>query len=900
MDKEIIFIKNITSKIESILENNKFVFLIKTDDYLFDNFILEIIKNNIYTKENTNQLVEHVKPCNPSSIGFLNETKIISTFIINDEFITSITKLLQTPTSELDQTQIFVFPKVLLQNFVNYDLMDRFFNCCVFCSEEFNKIGPSILERSLKEIFKKDQLSPKQIKHLSKLIYNQKYSITEVIFFAFSYPKKILSLDISFSNPHADLIIPRNFLDEKGNEFLAFFNKKIPLEVIESFFRSFINIEKENLSISYLNFEQISNYTQAPTEQLIELLTHATSENFQILIKTEETYTIKIPEYLTNWSDFVRWINHESSTLKQYRQLESLAKDYFQFKGPLMSKDQLIYARNWNANILPGYKIESKYELDKDLINSYIALSENYLEESLIKQQKKRSRLLKNSIRISIAVSIAFLLSSFTALLAYIERNSAIKQQELALQSKADAEQARLVAENERVQAIEARENESLALEKAEYERRLAIESKEQAEIQRKNALNALDMAEKSALEASQARLIAEKNEKLANESKEIAQINFKTSEELRNQQEARASSLEALGHFANGEYEKGILLAQTAFEKNLTNGGFPLQSDIFYALLFARLTSTATNLEIDLEHPAKFIELAPGKENLAVYTINGEIRIYSTFPEIKLSRKIKTGYIQSMNFIDDNQLLFTSLDGELHLTLIRESKFNFPWKSSPTTEKNHFFKLGKSNEYNSELIQPSVIKLTNSPQMSDVLSMKDTIGGNIKSLYKDKGQIIWAEGNKLYTSNTNNGKRTLLYESLSDISCITWSQKHGYWIIGLLNGQLQSVDLNGKVIKVETYSVHTSKISQLKVIPYLYDTELLISTGYDGSIFLFVLEKSIPFSVSISSKIGFPKHRSWITGLEIDPDQKLAYSISNDRSLKIWPLSIAELIQKN
>ena len=73
-----------------------------------------------------------------------------------------------------------------------------------------------------------------------------------------------------------------------------------------------------------------------------------------------------------------------------------------------------------------------------------------------------------------------------------------------------------------------------------------------------------------------------------------------------------------------------------------------------------------------------------------------------------------------------------------------------------------------------------------------------------------------------------------------------------------------------------------------------------MFSTGFDGSIYIYVLDKSLPFSGSISSRISFPEHRSWITGFVIDPEKKLGYSISNDRSLKIWPMAIEELLQKN
>jgi WD40 repeat protein len=81
--------------------------------------------------------------------------------------------------------------------------------------------------------------------------------------------------------------------------------------------------------------------------------------------------------------------------------------------------------------------------------------------------------------------------------------------------------------------------------------------------------------------------------------------------------------------------------------------------------------------------------------------------------------------------------------------------------------------------------------------------------------------------------------------------------------------------------------------------MPYAHGTELMLSTGFDGSLIFFVFDKDIPLSASASSRIKFQGHRSWITGFTIDEKKKIAYSISNDRTIKVWPLEINELLQK-
>jgi len=897
MDNEIVLSEKLRSKIVAQLYTKSFAFLIKTEDYLFDEFLLSQINHRAF-----DLLQNHQDSITLDTNGQRTESPINSFELINvpnsdDSLLFKLVQLLETPKETVPSYVIYYLPKLTVYRFFEHNLLEDFLSCCIFTSEELVNLGPTILNRALGSVFD-DSLIPSLTNHYSLLLLRQKTSISKLVFYATAHKAKFLEANEATFDALDDEYRKTSLLDEKGTEFIALFFKKIALEIIEAFFRSFIFVEKENFIPTRLNFEQICNITRAPQEDLRQLVEIATSNQFQILAEVDGVYSFKIPEYFTEWNDLDRWIKQETATLKQYKQLESMAKDYFQSAGTLLSKEQIEQALHWTEHTLSDYSWQEKYKLDKELISSYIILSENHLEESLKKQQKKRSRLLKNSVRISIAVSIAFLLSSFTALLAYLERNSAIKQQEFALQAKEDADQARVVAESERKQAIEARQNESVALGKAENERMLAIKSQRQAEIERKNAINALDRAEKSAWEASQARLIAEKNEQLANEAREIAQINFKTSERLRNQQEARASSLEALGYFANDDYSRGRLLAQNAFEKNLTNGGFPLQSDIFFALLYSKLISEEGRFEIDLEHPAKFLALSDSKDKLAVYTINGEIRIYTTQPEFRLQHVINTGYIQSMEFIGEAQILYTSLKGKLNSISLQKNQPNFFAELGGNDSYKSLFKIPSNDSQWIATTQYGGADLLDYQKAKGFLKVKERSGGKIQTIFFAQDEIAWAEENKFFSSGLFEAEQKLLFTAPSEISSITWSHIHACWIVGLTSGQLLTVGPDPNKEFVESFAIHTSKISQVKIIPYVYDTELLISTGFDGGIYIYVLSQNIPFSVSISSKISFPRHRSWITGLAIDPERKLAYSISNDRSLKIWPLAIEELLQ--
>jgi hypothetical protein len=882
-------------KILALLDQNGIAFLIKTEDYLFDEFLIaKIFENTVSIPDAPHREIStsssHSVELNGKIYGF----SYLERF--DQEFLAKLT------TQNLSNTTktIYYLPKQVLLRLLELESESHWISSSLFLSEEIEEFSPLVLRNSLNSIFG-EIVSDRIQLYFSALLENKAYSIGKLSFFAYVYQRAILEWETQKEKIESKLPSLDVFLEGKGNSFLTNLPKSIPIETVEAFFRSFIRIDQKQILISTLTQDQITKLSQATEDQIHQILELAISPTYQLLEERGNCYTFKIPEYKVEWKTLQTWIENELTAYNQLKQLETLAQAYFRNTGTLLSKEQIDQIVNWKTESNIDYVWKEKYHLDEDLINSYLLLSQNHLEESLKKQQKKRARLLKNSIRISIAVSIAFLLSSFTALIAYLERNSALKQQELAIQAKEDADQAREVAEIERMEAVKARQNESSALAKAEIDRFLALDAKGQSEIQKKNALRALEMAQKSEIEASRARSTAEKNEKLAIEAREIAQVNFKTSERLRNQQEARASALEALAHFANEDYPKGIQLAQTAYIKNLTNGGFPLQSDIFFALLYGNLNLEKNQLEVNLEFPAKFIALSTNKKQLAVYTINGEIRLYSTQPNLELSKVIKTGYLQSLEFASETQILITNLAGNLSLLDLPTGSFELYTDQVSGAKYKSLYKIPSKENSWVATNQTGGVAILTYQKTDGFFKTKEKNGGKIQAMALDQDKISWAEGSNFYSSSLDqNDIPKLLFTAPSEISTITWSELHSSWVLGLKGGQILVIHPERAINKVETFSIHDSKISQIKIIPYLHDTELMFSTGFDGSIYIYVLDKSMPFSTSISSRISYPKHKSWITGFVIDSEQKLAYSISNDRSLKLWPLAIEELLSKN
>ncbi len=877
----------------SRLETTRLLFLIKTEDHFFDDFFLrQLVVNKLWGSPILISNAAHL-PREQVILRGDSEINFIEISRISAEVMEHLCKRVFQKVENTAQKEIYLLPAHLVHTSLNFPCKESIFSSSLFLSEQVDSHAILALEEGLEQIFEK-KISPAITSFFVNKWNLQKSSLSKLLLFASTFKQdveKLISIETEKSAESNSFDL---FLDTKGTEFVDSFGFEISLESIQTFFRSFIQVDGPVAHLVELNREELSVYSKLPKEKLDKLLQVATSPTFQLLSERDGAYRLSVPEYVTEWQELKTWVLNEQKAFKQFKLFEEIALEYFKGTGLLLGKDLLDKALLLKEEIFTTYAWEEKYKVDKELFSSFLLLSQNHHEELLKTQQKKRASLLKNSIRISIAVGIAFLLSSFTALLAYLERNTAVEQQELAIKSKDEADKARTVAEKERLEAIQARENEQSALKVAEEERLVALEAQGQAEFQRMSAIASLNLAIKSEEEASAAKEVAQENEKLAKNASIKAQINFEKSERLKNQQEARATALEALGYFANENYLEGVELVKSAYKKNLLNDGFPLQSDIFNGLLNGMNTERAKEFDLSLDFPAKILALSPGKEKLAVYTINGEVQIFSTQPKISFESSIKTGYIKSFEFLSATQLFGTDLLGKLFFIDLISNTFSTINPMLPLASSKRFFKVVGRDEL-------WIAHLENGDRLLYQFSAEkgftefNSTENNSPATNTDK-PLYWFEGKNFYEANLLDLKPEVVITTSSNIQSIAWSTIHKLWMLGLENGQIWSVDPS-KEKADESFAIHATKVSQLVTMPYAHGTELMVSTGFDGGLMFFVFDKNIPITASISSRIKFQGHRSWITGFSVDEKKKIAYSIGNDRTLKVWPLEIDKFL---
>lgn len=886
---------NFKSKINQQLEAKGLLFLIKTEDHYFDDFLIdELVASNFFASKNLKKNRLELQSWK-NDVKEFSGIHLIEIPKITDELIMYFSEQLTNQEKEFSAKVVYLLPNHLTKQLFDLPNKESFLSSCSFISEFTIDLASAILEERLATIFEKQftrDISPIFLESR----HTKKTSLGKLLFFAQLYKDK-LSEGLSNETKNAiDQSSIDQFLDNIGSQFLEVASIEVSVENIQAFFRAFIYVDGTSAFPIELSRKELESFSKLPKEELDFLLQLATSDQFQLLSERGGAYRFIIPEFSTEWKKLANWIENEEIAFKQYKLFEEIAVEFFSGKGLVLGKQRLDQALILKEEIFVTYAWEEKYKIDKEQFASFLLLSQNQVQEQIRTQQKKRASLLKNSVRISIAVGIAFLLSSFTALLAYLERNSAVEQQKAAIVAKIDADQARENAEQKREEAENARKNEQSALQEAEAERLLALSAQAEAEVQRRMAVESLISARKSEQEASIAKDVAQKNEKLANDATIDAKNNFEKSERLRNQQEARATALEALGYFANRDFARGIDLVKGAYQKNLSNGGFPLQSDIFNALLNGVNSSKLAEMDLELNFPAKLLALSQAKDKLAVYTINGELRVYATQPILTEKAVIKTGYIKSFEFLSETEIIGTDIKGSLFLIDLSTAIVGNLASKLPIGQIKGFFKaFGQDNVWIAKQVDGSTVVY------------QYIVGKGFTAITNDQGKqltndltkpIFWIEGNEFYKTSMTSGVPELVVKTSSPIHSAAWSVIHSRWMLGLENGNIWSVDPT-KQKATESFTIHATKVSQLVTMPYAHGTELMLSTGFDGGLVFFVFDKDIALSASVSSRIKFQGHRSWITGFTVDAKKKTAYSISNDRTLKVWPLEINELLQK-
>lgn len=694
---------------------------------------------------------------------------------------------------------------------------------------------------------------------------------------------------------------------------------------IKKLFLSFVLIDDNGFPIlSKLSIDDLAKRSNIHLSHLDLFLKVAKDFNFNFVTTVDGKLSLASTSFLSHWADLKKWIDEENEFVSIYKNVNKQALSYFNGETGLLTEDILKKALQWISEASPNIDWALPYAKEFELTITYIKESEKQRLAQIEASQRRSKRLLNTTRLISFIIGFAFLVSTLAALLAFLERNNAVKAKEYselrrkeAIQAKEQAiaatnsaekerlnalkatkaeKLAKVQAENdkliaitardlanqEKLKAIEAKNAEKLSKEIAEGERKIAIISKNQADKERQNALKAREEADKSYLEANN---------------------NFKKAEKLRKQQEARANALKSFRLYLNNQSLEGLKLARNAYTLNLENEGYLFETDIIKAMIFG-LNEMNKNY-IQLNQPLRNITISPSGKYYAIASINGLITILNSKTDAKINDfKIPLNEFQSFCFTNTDELLIGTRSGTLNIYELVNQVFklkstlkltSFPMKSiiSIATNQNIFLISSGGNILmmngisETPTIQTKLISTNIDLNKIDYLKISSNI-----LIPLDKSLFILPLNKDKFGSSFKIVKT--FPHKLTSISSITFKGEE-MALVGDVKGYLYLINLKSGEI-IHDKKLHQSAISSC-LLEVIGDHLMLISSGLDQEIQVEYLFFNSKIQLVTSSVANFDFHKGWVTEMSYHTQSKTFISCSEDMTLRKWHFNPSDIL---
>lgn len=694
---------------------------------------------------------------------------------------------------------------------------------------------------------------------------------------------------------------------------------------IKKLFLSFVLIDDNGFPIlSKLSIDNLAKKSNIHLSHLDLFLKVAKDVNFNFVTTVDGKLSLASTSFLSHWADLKKWIDEENEFVSIYKNVNKQALSYFNGETGLLTEDILKKALQWISEASPSIDWALPYAKEFELTITYIKESEKQRLAQIEASQRRSKRLLNTTRLISFIIGFAFLVSTLAALLAFLERNNAVKAKEYselrrkeAIQAKEQAIAATKLAEKERLnalkatkaeklakvqaendkliaitardlanqeklKAIEAKNSEILSKEIAEGERKIAIISKNQADKERQNALNAREEADKSYVEASN---------------------NFLKAEKLRKQQEARADALKSFRLYLNNETKEGLTLARNSYTLNMENEGYLFETDIIKAMIFG-LNELNKNT-IQLNQPLRNITISPSGKYYAVASINGLISIFNSKTDSKINDfKVPLNEFQSFCFSNEDYLLLGTKSGNLNIYEFNNQLFklisvknlsNTPIKSilSISTKQNKFLISSGGN----------ILMIDGLKEFESILTKRisNNIYLNKIDYLKNSSNILIPLDKSLIILPLNKDKFDTSFKiiktfpnKLSSISNINFKGEE-LILTGDVKGYIYLINLKtGDVLFNK--KLHQSSVSSC-LIEVIGEHLMLISSGLDQEIQVeYLLHDNN--QIATSSNANFNLHKGWVTDMFYHAQSKTVYSCSEDMTVRKWNFNPSDILK--
>lgn len=701
------------------------------------------------------------------------------------------------------------------------------------------------------------------------------------------YVAQLLSI-----NPSENAKSLLEIIEESGNSLIQ---KLGP--VSENLFRSLLLIKSNGEVSSYAtSIDLIQNKTGFDRSELKEWIEISKKslflkEDSSGKIQLYNTYLLEYWPLLNDWSE------KEKESVNQLFFFRNLALLYQNKKGDLLTETQILSAQNWQKSFHFSTDWADQYIKETDLVTNYIRFSEKHNLALADAKEKRRKKILKRTRNIAILIGFAFILSSFAAVYALLERNNAIEARNQIDNEKQIALEAKNLAESETKKALIAREAESNAKTIAESEKVKANLATETAIREKLNALHAKEVADREKLLAIQARkqeekakLLAEEQTKKAEiaiqaetEAKKLATENYLNAERLRQQQIARNEALLAIQFYSESQYSKGLEIAKKAYDKNIQNGGNLFESDFLKSLIIGASYSQLSG--IGAPYPIKKIGVSPNGDYLITLSTHGKLILLSdpySFQKHFLPIELPLTKVQSFCFLNDTDLIWGNQDGEIGVFSLISNKIIAKQKISELPVKFLGFNKKIFGTTSSEIF------VCSSPLDSvSVFSLQDFSQKTFFEFFPSNQEFLVHKNgllslHSLVSATLKNNNPAIEFNGTISTAFVDFD--NNFVIFGDKLGYLHLGDFKNGKIKT-SLKIHDSAISSILLLK-IKNQDILVTSGFDHKINIIPFEKTTFAFLNPITLIG---HSGWVTDLHYDSSKEILVSGGNDQLIRYW-----------
>ncbi len=622
---------------------------------------------------------------------------------------------------------------------------------------------------------------------------------------------------------------------------------------------------------------------------------------------------------IRNWTELTEWTkqDHENVLVlndfkKQVERWEEKARS----KDYLLTIGSLSYFKNWFEIINPNPYLIAKYDLTNlspkqkaEDAAKLISSADDYLRISEYAIKRKRKAIM------TITILVVIVLLGFTSW-AFLERNKALNQQEIANQKTGEAKSSEKLALNSERNALKAKNNALFLKEKAEMSEKFALNAKQQSELSKQEALSAKGVAETEKQKAQQQTDVAKREKNNAEQEKTKAEQEKVKAEsaELKSRKLKLLSIAQNLA-LKSSLYKKNInlsgQLAVQAFLFNKNNGG-TAEDPVIYEGLRNSYSVLDSGKHSDL--PGAEMEtraLAEIQNNIISAGLDGKIYFHDLnkasvklFLEIKNVSPINTLFFDPAgNYLATGHDNFTICIWDIKNAVKNTQNQTFEYKELKghkgfvravlfSPDGTHLASAGKDSTIIIWDIKGQV------PVQEKTLKASAAIKSLVYSNNEDE-LISAQEDGKIVVWDVKKGEEKLLFKhNILKPLCMAVNKTKNCLLVGFSDGTISSFDLNYTDIAKLKHWEFKAHSASVEYLAFSNDFSMVASASSDKLIKLYNFHSYFENYNSIGSSIEFKNHNSKVKSLIFTSDNKIAAGCA-DKSIRVWEISSGKLVDK-